>query len=96
MQFLGLKKVVGKSLISGLGGDQTETIESKFVVNFTIQSHNSPAFAIGIKAYVLRRLTTLLPERKAIPQTIVGLSTQNLADPDNNIPNKIDLRGWFN
>lgn len=90
VQFLGLKKIPGTSIVSGLGGDQS-TLASKSSVIIKIQSRLDPSFIITVKAHVLSKLTTLLPSSKVFAQVLPALPSMELADPSFGTPNKIDL-----
>ncbi|XP_059062118.1 uncharacterized protein LOC131854951, partial [Achroia grisella] len=91
VQLLGLKKYSSRSQISGLGSDQAGSFTSKSVVFLKIQSLHDPNFVVDVKAHVLKKLTTFLPERKVVLPVLTELSKSDLADPTYTTPNKIDL-----
>lgn len=91
VQLLGLKKMPGTNLVSGLGGDQGMTVASKSTVLIKIQSRLDPTFVITVKAHVLNKVTTLLPTRKVSVKITTAFSSMALADPSFDTPNKIDL-----
>ncbi|XP_045450171.1 uncharacterized protein LOC123658924 [Melitaea cinxia] len=91
VQLYGLKKIPHKSLISGLGSDHSGMLKSKYIVNLNIHSLHNSSFVLSIKAHVMSKLTSFLPDRKVIVNCVKGLSKEDLADPMFNVPNKIDL-----
>ena len=90
VQLLQLKKIATKTAISGLGGGQSNTT-SKYVVMINIQSLRDPTFTLQVKAYVLSKVTSILPERKFSLLDWPDLNKIELADPYFNTPNKIDI-----
>lgn len=91
VQLLALKKSPIKTFISGLGGDSQASLACRSMVSIKIQSRHDPSFVIPVKAYVMDKLTSLLPERKVVVQELPSLPSVNLADPSFDTPNKIDL-----
>ncbi|KAJ8720595.1 hypothetical protein PYW08_006060 [Mythimna loreyi] len=92
VQMLGLRKIKNKSLISGLGSDQSATLHSKWFVTLRLQSCHDPNFKVVVKAHVLKNITSLLPERKIVLTSwSLQMSDLKLADPSFNTPNKIDI-----
>lgn len=91
VQLLGLKRTSSRTVISGLGGDPSASINCASVVLIKIRSRIDPSLVINVKAYVLKCLTTLLPMRKVNAHVLNSLSSMVLADPSYHIPNKIDL-----
>lgn len=91
VQLLGLKKSPIKTFVSGLGGDPQASLACKSMVSMKIQSRLDPSFVLPVKAYVMNKLTTLLPERKVVGQMLPSLPSVALADPFFETPNKIDL-----
>ncbi|XP_028173846.1 uncharacterized protein LOC114362593, partial [Ostrinia furnacalis] len=81
----------GKSLVSGLGGDKGLTMTSSSAVLIKIQSRLDPSFVVTVKAYVLNKVTSLLPTRKVSFEMTPAFSSMVLADPFFDTPNKIDL-----
>ncbi|XP_045459242.1 uncharacterized protein LOC123669695 [Melitaea cinxia] len=90
VQCLRLKKIPIQGLISGLGKDESTVV--KHMVYLTIQSRIDPEFVIKVKAYVLKKITSYLPER-SIETTLNWLDTTKLflADPGFKNSNKIDI-----
>ncbi|CAK1584061.1 unnamed protein product [Parnassius mnemosyne] len=86
VQLLGLKKETSKSVIFGVGSE----CNSKHVVHIKLQSIHDPTFNIKVSAHVLTKLTTFLPERQVDIQ-LYYMPKMRLADPNFNVPNKIDL-----
>ncbi|KAG6446975.1 uncharacterized protein LOC115441446 [Manduca sexta] len=91
VQLLGLRKEQSKNCISGLGGDPSASITCRSVVFVNIQSRVDPSFVLTVKAYVLKKLSSLLPDCKVKAQVLLNNSSMVLADPSFDIPNKIDL-----
>ncbi|KAL0839852.1 hypothetical protein ABMA28_016477 [Loxostege sticticalis] len=91
VQLLGLKKETSKSVISGVGNDCKTSVNSKHVVHIKLQSIHDPTFNIKVKAHVLTKLTAFLPERQVDIQLWSNMPKLRLADPNFNVPNKIDL-----
>ncbi|XP_028156415.1 uncharacterized protein LOC114349998 isoform X2 [Ostrinia furnacalis] len=91
VQLLGLKKVASRSVITGVGSDCNSSVNSKHVVNIKLQSIYDPNFTITVKAHVLTKLTTFLPERRVDLKLWSHMPEMKLADPKFNVPNKIDL-----
>lgn len=90
VQILGLKKTSARTGISRLGDDEGISIPSKWIVKLKLQSRLDPSFVLYVDAYVLNRLTSLLPERKIV-QVVPSFSTLELADPTYYQPGNIDL-----
>ncbi|XP_045542389.1 uncharacterized protein LOC123723515 [Papilio machaon] len=90
VQLLKLKKMAVKTTISGLGGGHSD-LTSKYMVQVNIQSLIDPNFNFQIKAYVLSRVTSILPERKFTLVDWPELHSVELADPNFNKPSKIDI-----
>lgn len=91
VQLLGLKRVPSKGIISGLGGDSRTSTKCNAMVSTNIQSRLDPNFTLNVKAYVMKKLTSLLPERKINTHVLNTISPLALADPSYDTPNKIDL-----
>ncbi|XP_013182507.1 PREDICTED: uncharacterized protein LOC106128591, partial [Papilio xuthus] len=91
VQLLGLKRHPIKTVVSGLGGDPQASLSCRFMVSMKIQSRHDPSFVISIKAYVMNKVTSLLPDRKIVVPMLPSLSCEVLADPSFGIPNKIDV-----
>ncbi|XP_045541390.1 uncharacterized protein LOC123722864 [Papilio machaon] len=90
VQLLKLKKIAVKTTISGLGGGHSD-LTSKYMVQVNIQSLIDSNFNFQIKAYVLSRVTSILPERKFTLVDWPQLHSVELADPNFNKPRKIDI-----
>ncbi|XP_052759046.1 uncharacterized protein LOC128202504 [Galleria mellonella] len=91
VQLLTLKKIPYKSVITGLGSDQGHSLTSKSMVSLSLQSLHDPNFTFKVQAFVLSKLTSILPERKVIVELWSEFSNINLADPLFHTPNKIDI-----
>lgn len=91
VQLLGLKKIPHKSFISGLGSENNASIASQSMVKVEIQSLHNPNFVVDIKAFVLSKLTSILPERRVVVGFLSEFANLSLADPTFDIPNKIDI-----
>lgn len=91
VQLLGLRKIGHKSTISGLGSDESAIIASKSRVTFKIQSLLDASLVFEVNAFVLNKLTSVLPERKIVVQLWSEFKNLKLADPSFDQPNKIDL-----
>lgn len=90
VQLLGLKKIPHKSSIFGIGSDHSSSTTSKARVEIQIQSlHRN--FKVCVQAFVLNKLTSVLPERKVVIELWPEVSGLVLADPSFKIPNKIDM-----
>ncbi|CAK1577881.1 unnamed protein product [Parnassius mnemosyne] len=89
VQYLQLKKIPAVGVISGLSNNKVMRAQSK--VRFQVQSCVDPNFKMGIEAYVLSKITDCLPERKIEAIAWEELNQLTLADPQFNIPNKIDI-----
>ncbi|XP_069358461.1 uncharacterized protein [Maniola hyperantus] len=87
VRLLGLKKVKANSVITGVGN---ASLDSKYVVYLKLQSLQDPTFTIRVKAHVLNKLTSFIPDRKFVAHLWPNLPKMKLADPDFNIPSKID------
>lgn len=74
-----------------MGGEDNASLNCKHVVYIKLQSIQDPMFTMQVKAHVLRKLTSFLPERNIVVQLWPNLPVMKLADPMFNIPNKIDL-----
>ncbi|XP_052742658.1 uncharacterized protein LOC128198927 [Bicyclus anynana] len=91
VQLLKLNKIYTESNVIGLGGDQQGSVVSKAVVLLKLQSLQDPSYNITVKAHVLKRLTSFLPEKQVVLQAWEELSKLKLADPLFHAPNKIDI-----
>lgn len=91
VQLLGLKKLSHKSAISVLGSDENAKVASKSLVQIKIQSLHDPNFAVDVNAFVLSKLTSVLPDKRILVELHSEFTNLNLADPTFDIPNKIDM-----
>ncbi|XP_073954835.1 uncharacterized protein [Choristoneura fumiferana] len=91
VQLLGLKKIPHKSSISGLGSEESAPIASKSRVNVKISSLLNPNFTVNIDAFVLSKLTSVLPNKHIVVELWSELSKLELADPSFNVPGKVDV-----
>ncbi|XP_045493460.1 uncharacterized protein LOC123692730 [Colias croceus] len=90
VQLLGLRKIPHKSSIIGLGSDHSSSVASKARVEIEIESRHCN-FKICVQAFVLNKLTSVLPERNAVVNLSPEVSKLVLADPFFATPNKIDM-----
>lgn len=90
VQLLGLKKTPAHTDIFRLGDNEGNSIPSKWIVRFKLQSRLDPTFVLYVDAYVLNKLTSHLPEKK-IFQVSASFLSLKLADPTFDTPGKIDL-----
>ncbi|XP_045509321.1 uncharacterized protein LOC123704872 [Colias croceus] len=91
VQLLGIKKLKETIKISGVGN--SKSIISKASVNICLTSCYDSKFTLNVKAHVLDKLTTLLPNNKieVMDTSQLDLPKLELADPSFNIPGGIDL-----
>lgn len=90
VQMLGLRKIVSRSEISGVGGDKGN-LASKHIVLVKIQSRHDPNFQLQVRAHVLSAITSLLPSEKVEYVEWPELADVVLADPQFHTPSKIDI-----
>ncbi|XP_028173256.1 uncharacterized protein LOC114362168 [Ostrinia furnacalis] len=90
VQGLGLKKINVTNVISGLG-DEKPSVFSRSMVSLTLKSKLDPSFEIEVETYVLSDITSYLPGQRVSLDNWVELSQVYLADPQFNVPNKIDI-----
>lgn len=88
VQSLYLNRVPVNGIVTGVGDGSVRT---KNIVKFDIESLHNPGFSISINAFVLTSLTSLLPSRKASITSWPDLSRLPLADPQYDVPGKIDV-----
>lgn len=88
VQYLGIKKHPVKGIISGLEGNSTTV--SKYMVELKIQSRIDNNVVIKVQAYVLKSITTSLPNYKVEELDWLDQDLR-LADPQYHTPNKIDV-----
>lgn len=89
VQLLQLKKIPVTGMISGVG--QKENVTIKSMVRLIIQSRVDQQFKIQTNAYVLRNITSYLPETKVNSIDWIDLPELTLADPQFNVSNKINI-----
>lgn len=88
VQHLGVKKYAVKGVISGLEGNKTTT--TKHMVELKIHSRVDYNVVITVQAYVIKSVTTFLPNRKM--EEVCWLDGDvPLADPQYHLPSKIDI-----
>lgn len=87
-QYLGLKRIPIRGVISGLRGSKNASSNS--MANITITSIYDQNVSINLNVYVLKSITTLLPSR-AVATTDWVLDDISLAYPKYDVPNKIDM-----
>ncbi|XP_011170485.2 uncharacterized protein LOC105203396 [Solenopsis invicta] len=75
--------------VSGLQG--TRTGEAATTVNLIIKSRKDPTFRLETEAFVLRRLTGLLPPERVAARVWPHLTNLPLADPDFASPAAVDV-----
>lgn len=90
IQSLGLKKISVTNMVSGLGGEKTPMV-SRSMVLLTLKSKADPSFEIEVKAFVLSNITSHLPGQRVTLESWAELSEVYLADPQFDVPNKIDI-----
>ncbi|XP_045765119.1 uncharacterized protein LOC123867223 [Maniola jurtina] len=89
VQLLRLKKTPVSGMITGLGGNKA--IRSKYVVTIKLRSRTNQDNNIQVTAYVLKNITTFLPERQVHNLDWTELKNLQLADPHFNTPKAIDM-----
>ncbi|XP_045765824.1 uncharacterized protein LOC123867687 [Maniola jurtina] len=89
VQLLRLKKTPASGIITGLGGDKALT--SKYVVTVKLRSRGNLDRKIQVTAYVLKNITTFLPERQVQGLDWTELKYLQLADPYFETPKAIDM-----
>ncbi|XP_050682068.1 uncharacterized protein LOC126977342 [Leptidea sinapis] len=88
-QLLKLNRIPVNGKISGISNSSVVTTKS--MVSLTVHSTKDNASTFKVNAYVLRKLTSLLPSRE-FPQDTWPLSMQlDLADPNFHKPGSIDI-----
>ncbi|KAL0884187.1 hypothetical protein ABMA27_016192 [Loxostege sticticalis] len=90
VQCLGLKKTNVTNMISGLG-DEKPALLSRSMVSLTLKSKLDPSFVTEVNAFVLSNITSHLPGQRVSLDNWVELSQIYLADPQFDVPNKIDI-----
>ncbi|XP_059053907.1 uncharacterized protein LOC131848156 [Achroia grisella] len=88
-QYLGVKKIPVQGTISGLEGNKNVT--AKYMVQLKIRSRIKPEIIIMVQAYVLKTITTFLPNKKVVELDWLDLNEIQLADPQYHTPNKIHI-----
>lgn len=90
VQLLRLKKIPAKGTITGLGGNQP--VIAKSVVTLNLKSLKDPNFHLQVEAYVLKNITSYLPEQDISTEAIDWIGHDLiLADPQFALSNKVDL-----
>ncbi|KAL0818485.1 hypothetical protein ABMA28_008940 [Loxostege sticticalis] len=88
-QYLGLKKMPVHGRISGLEGN--DNIAVKYMVQLKVHPRFDSTTVITVQAYILKSITSFLPSKKVVELEWINKSDICLADPQYNIPNKIDV-----
>ncbi|XP_045535734.1 uncharacterized protein LOC123721318 [Papilio machaon] len=90
VQYLRLPKIPIQGIVSGLGNSSTV---ARYMVQIKIQSRIDPHFNLQVTAYVLTKITSYLPEQSINKDILkcINISSNDLADPQFNQPNKIDI-----
>ncbi|KAJ0169552.1 hypothetical protein K1T71_014737 [Dendrolimus kikuchii] len=89
VQYLRLKRIPVKGTVTGLGNNKT--ISTKYIVHLLIESRTDPEFKLTVKAYVIRNITSYIPEQNIDIINWAEINTLLLADPYFGKPNKIDV-----
>lgn len=89
VQFLGLRKTPSRQTVIGVGGEKSATAKSTVILQ--LRSRIDPTVQINVKAFVLKSVTALLPATKVTRVDWLGLGDDDLADPEYDRPNKIDV-----
>lgn len=89
VQLLGLKGTAVKCNFSGIGGETK--VVSKSTIKVFLHSPHVPDCNVQVTAYVLDKLTGLLPPREVLIEPWSVLEKIKLADPDFRSPCKIDI-----
>ncbi|XP_047997425.1 uncharacterized protein LOC125235016 [Leguminivora glycinivorella] len=89
VQYLGLKRIPIRSNIFGLGGEKNATPKWRVILN--LQSLVHPEERLSVKAYVLNKITTIMPAKKVVNLGSIDVTGLQLADPNYHTPNKIDV-----
>ncbi|XP_045446869.1 uncharacterized protein LOC123655075 [Melitaea cinxia] len=86
---LKLRRTPIRGHITGVGGDRE--IMSKAVVTLNIKSRFDSNSVFTVQAYVLKSITSFLPGRKVDKLEFPEFEGIELADPEYNRPNRIDV-----
>lgn len=89
VQFLGLRKTPSRQTVIGVGGEKSATAKSTVILQ--LRSRIDPTVQINVKAFVLKSVTALLPATKVTRVDWLDLGDDDLADPEYDRPNKIDV-----
>ncbi|KAH9644287.1 hypothetical protein HF086_003786 [Spodoptera exigua] len=96
VQLLGLKRIPTKGSISGIGCDQEKSsISLNSMVLIKVKSRIDPSFIITVKAYVLKKLTTILPERKVYARPRLTLKEYQCVQKEWPIVQETKIRIYF-
>lgn len=77
-QVLRLPKVAVQAVITGIGASSGQ---SKHITTFTIKSQHDRNFEAKVEAFVMNKVTNLLPSSMVTPQRWDHLAALTLADP---------------
>lgn len=89
VQTLGLKKMRISGVVSGL--NEGKQLHTKYMVEVQLQSRYYTNFTIRVKAYILKNITTYLPQQSITVSNWPELEEITLADPNYNTPNKVQI-----
>lgn len=90
VQTLGLKKTRCQNVVAGIGEGDNK-LHLKNTVSFKLRSRYDTTFNLNVNAFVLRSLTTLLPNWGIKGSTCPLINNLPLADATFNIPDRVDL-----
>ncbi|XP_045450124.1 uncharacterized protein LOC123658876 [Melitaea cinxia] len=88
-QLLQLDRIPVHGKVTGVSNSTVVTIRS--MVKFTIQSTKQCTQPIEVKAYILKKLTSLLPSREFAQDAWPSTMSLDLADPEYYKPRHIDI-----
>lgn len=88
VQLLNLTRKSVSGWVSGVGEEQTRI---KHMVSLTVKSRYNPQALVRVNAYVLRSLTTLLPNTNLDTPEWSDITNLELADPGFTTPGRIDI-----
>lgn len=89
VQTLGLKKIRINGVVSGLS--EGKQLHTKYMVEVQLQSRHNTTFTIPVKAYILKSITTYLPQQSITISNWPELEHMTLADPKYNTPDQVHL-----
>ncbi|XP_059050192.1 uncharacterized protein LOC131845174 [Achroia grisella] len=89
-QRLGLKSSSAKTIISGLGG-YYGSVASKGKILLEIQSMFDSTFSTNVTTHILKQITSYMSAKQIPKIDWINSANVTLADPQYNVPNKIDM-----